>query len=137
MLAEARTGSAFWLSVGDAWQDWCEHNSFDIGSRFVRNVRLDTSKTLVILDRADYDRFEKTYGFTHHCDILNMEYTLINWDAVAKDYSAVLVHYRQTGMGSWTYGWDVASACVLRSDAILGMDMPKPVYFRDRVRCYE
>ena len=130
--ADRKPLRAFWLSVGDAWQDWCERNCFDIGSRFVRSVRLEASKTLVISSREDFDRFEDRYGFTYRCEILGSECTLIDWDDVAADWSAVLVRYRKTGMGSWTYGWDVDSACVLRSDAILEMGFPTPVEFRDK-----
>lgn len=110
----------FWLSVGDAWKEWCEGVGFRLSHlAYVHEVTLKPHAEILHLACAgDVDLFASQFRKTH--DGLNC---YIDWAAVAKKYQGILVdpYFRWLAMEpehTWYYGWDVPSACVWDADAV-------------------
>lgn len=114
-----------WYSLGTAWKDWGDAESFEISDNFVYKLTVDYSKILHVSSEEEIDQFSKIYGVpdpSFHMDAIHGEkYFLIDWKRVAEQYHGIeispyLWSRRFTHM--WYYGWDVPSGCIWNPGAI-------------------
>jgi hypothetical protein len=113
-----------WLSVGRAWQRWCEDENFSPERlTHVHRVTIATDHLLRLQSTKDIDVFTQRYAATSPLS----EYRAIDWGRVARDYDGILIapycwSCRLTRHTSWYYTWDCASACVWNLSAIVQVE---------------
>lgn len=109
-----------WLSVGNAWADWCgahgaspaKYTTGDHGPAVTQIVLRRDARVLRLAAPAALRRFTRTYSpdsFT------------IDWTRVAKRHDGIIINPFQGTMHLellWYYGWDVASGCIWHSRAV-------------------
>lgn len=114
----------FWVSVGDAWAEWCRQNSFGPPAKapdelFVYRVVLDSSARILAAGTAEEtEALVEEYGIKLHPDLI--EARTLDWKAISQDgYDGIiLTEYlygaglRREPRGLWYYGWDCASGCI-------------------------
>ena len=107
--------AGLWYAIGTAWIDWVESEMPEwMGDKFYKLET--TSKVLQIYDANKFETFSKTYAYDHATFSDN-----IDWIKVSTEYSGIEIapyrpEYRMNYM--WYYGWDIASGCVWKKDAI-------------------
>jgi hypothetical protein len=124
-----------WYGIDDAWLSWCESEQPNwIGKSFWK-LDVDESKML-LLSPGDLEGFTKEYlTAPSWAGMRPKEYALlkklssatdwIDWPRVAKRYSGIEIKpyswkHRMSLM--WYYGWDCASGCIWRADALRGFE---------------
>ena len=105
-----------WVSVGDAWRDWCEAEQFHMESlEYVSEVTLaDDADILRMGTGEELDDFTDRYGDGQYGD-------LIAWDEVARHHQGIIIDpyvWERRLELSWYYGWDCASGCIWDAAAI-------------------
>ena len=103
-----------WLSVGRAWQRWCEAEDFHLEDlRRLHYVWVRRDGLLILRSERDIDRFTREYLDA----AATSEYRSIDWGKVAARYTGIVIapycwKRRMAHHTSWYYTWDCASACV-------------------------
>lgn len=116
----------FWLSVGDAWVEWCRGEDWNLGC-IVHVARITLSPSANILRLAsqdDLDRFTEKYG--EQDGRLSFRHINIRWDRVAEKYDGIIISpyvWERRLELMWYYGWDCASGCIWNADAIQSVDV--------------
>lgn len=117
--------NGFWVSVDDAWKEWCEGEEFSLDRlKYVYEVFLsDEAKILYIGTVQELDEFTEKYTDAAFEDGGLGKGIFIRWEDVAKEYEGIIIapylHERRfTRNTMWYYGWDVASGCIWKRDAI-------------------
>lgn len=105
----------FWISVDDAWAQWCTGNNFPLG-KYKYRVILKPSANILLVDTPekirDINRLTRSSppGYRY-------------WDVLAEKYKGVIftpyifnkeVRYRYT----WYYSLDCSSGCIWDLDAV-------------------
>ena len=109
-----------WLSVGEAWKEWCKREGF-------REKRLKRPTEFVVNDWSKLyhlrgNKLEEILKFESKYRLLSADvFSHIDWKRVSRDWSGILVHpytspfHFSAGAVShrmWLAGWDCSSACV-------------------------
>lgn len=113
----------FWISIedGSGWSQWCEQESYPIGS-ICHVVKLVSSADILHLQSCDdIDAFTRRYG-TPFSDAPAPFYD-IDWTAVAGRHDGIIIAPYQWGRRlhhatRWYYGWDVSGGCIWNAAAI-------------------
>lgn len=114
-----------WVSVDDAWQEWCSENDFGIGEYKHEIVLKPDAKILRIETSEALHAFTKQYGKSNDMDgALRLARHLIDWREVASRYHGIIIapyqwSCRLSMETFWYYSWDCASGCIWNADAIL------------------
>lgn len=109
-----------WLSVGEAWAEWCRDNSYGLGC-YVTRVELGPAANILTLrSPGELDSFTWRYRIRddHRLD------EHIDWRRVMADYDGILIpeyHWSRRMDLMWYYSWDVASGCIWRARAIASL----------------
>ncbi len=116
-----------WWAVGDAWIDWCIGEGFRVDSlRNTFRLDVDDSKLLVIGRDMTLDKFDREFAAEMDFEKragTRLRYS-IDWPKVAERWSGIEIPvyswaHRHELM--WYYGWDVASGCLWKQDALRGV----------------
>ncbi len=108
-----------WYGIDDAWLKWCESEMPQWIRPYNYALEIDYSKMLILATEAELldftDRYKCKGGFGSFAQ------QLIDWSLVAHKYSGIEIptyfwDCRFTLM--WYYGWDCASGCIWKADAI-------------------
>jgi len=105
----------FWYDCDNEWSNWVEFEMPEWKGDYVYSVKLDHSKMKVIRSFDELKAFTSEYGSKG----------MINWQAVASRYSGIeICPYigKARLQYDWYYGWDVASGCIWRRDAIVAIE---------------
>ncbi len=112
----------FWITVGDAWKEWCESESFSLCNLRVKTeiVLHQTANILRLSNAKDID------DFTHQYKVVGHRVLGIRWDVVALGYDGVIIspyiwERRMTAHTFWYYPWDVASGCIWNASAVAAL----------------
>ena len=110
-----------WYGVDDAWADWCRSEMPDWlkPNNFI--IEIDYAKMIRITTESDLLLFTEEYGVENPWP----RKTYISWPTVAKEYSGIEISpYRWDCRLNvpWYYGWDCASGCIWKSDAIKSIE---------------
>jgi hypothetical protein len=103
--------SGLWYAIGTEWIDWVEvEMPHWMGSYFYKITT--SNKVLKIDDANKFEQLAKKYATTDNN---------IDWIKISNIYSGIEIapyrpEYRMEYM--WYYGWDIASGCVWKRDAI-------------------
>jgi len=104
--------TGFWYSCEHEWHDWVRLEMPNWEGDNYYDVQIDYSNVLVI------DTYEKLLDFD--AQYKNKEFG-INWQLVAQEYSGIEIcpyQYKVRYKLMWYYGWDIASGCIWKRDAI-------------------
>lgn len=127
-----RKPNGLWYGINDSWIDWCASEEMGWVHDHIHEVILDESKILKITNLDEFDDFEKKYGdvdpilaelerqFPGQINFRRGMET-IRFDKVAEEYSGIEIApylYARRLTSMWYYGWDCASGCVWRQDAV-------------------
>lgn len=108
-----------WLGLGDNWLQYIKDNDMtdwitEYCSAF--SIKLG-SNILTLKDKEDYVNFTKRYAKNS---------SNIKWEVVAKKYDGIIAYaprrFAFDRSLSWTYGWDITSACIWNSEGIKDID---------------
>jgi hypothetical protein len=121
--------SGFWVSVGDAWKEWCEEEEFHPERlEHVYGVDIDMSGFLTVNDRetitALYEEFPDAGNDSPKVSIG----TFVDWGAAASRYAGLLFSPYDKWLNDWRdlpiwwYGLDCASAVVFDLTAIKSLE---------------
>lgn len=130
--SDGRKPIGFWVSDcdrGNGWREWCESEAWGLdGLKNRMLIDLDMKDILHLKSVSDIDAFSVDYKkVSYRLYPLN----LIDWVAVAKEFSGILIspyqwERRLDGAASdWYYGWDCASGCVWSPKAVMGIEVDK------------
>jgi hypothetical protein len=117
-----------WYSMDWEWLRWVrsempkwEHpNHFDI--------EVDLTKMLVLSSVPEIRKFTAEFGmpapYVNSLKFIggDMKFLYIDWPKVAEQYSGIEIPEYQWPLRHklmWYYGWDVASGCIWRPDAVI------------------
>jgi len=115
-----------WYAVGN---DWLQFVAREFGGGFgphLFKIDINPSAMIMIHDHDSFIRFANEYGIKDDplAIFMNRVETIMNidWIRVASDYSGIEIspymgRFRLSNH-MWYYGWDVASGCIWREDAI-------------------
>jgi hypothetical protein len=104
-----------WLSVEDAWEEWCRDNGFRLDTLCckTRIVLKETPRLLLLESVLDIREFQGKYGMPH--PLVGISYPGINWTRVAEKYAGIVIAPYQWSLRfelMWYYTWDCASGCI-------------------------
>ena len=113
-----------WVSVDDAWKKWCLGAQFDLLSlERSYEVTLAASCTLLCLGSPRELQTFTARWTAHGPESYPSRYRSINWRGVAEKHDGILIDPYLWGcrfdeQTFWYYGWDCASGCIWRAEAI-------------------
>lgn len=118
-----------WVSVegnGDGWREWCEAEDFRTDWTHAYDVTLTEGANILLLS-TPYDLDDFTEDFERvRDDARPWRHGLhIDWRRVAEEYDGIIItpyQWRRRMELMWYYGWDCASGCIWRSDAIAALN---------------
>ena len=114
-----------WISVDDAWKNWCKDQDFHTEDLKYENIiRLNLDKILFLRDNQDILEFTQKYKQSLCDDLIR----LIRWDEVAKLYNGIIIspYVHSLAMSRdalWYFGWDVASGCIWNKKSIKNINL--------------
>ncbi len=112
-----------WLSVGKAWQEWCEGEEFSLGNLERRySIKLSSNARLLLLTTESSIRaFSDKYGRESEYRGETTGSLYVDWQRLAKQWQGIIIapyQWRCRLDLIWYYGWDCASGCVWDKEAI-------------------
>lgn len=122
-----------WLSVDDAWEDWCrgEEFGFDRLTHTSEVILAPDNHVLWIKSVPAMDHFTREFGFhknlfpdnPDHLAAWSLRRRGIDWSKVAAVYQGLIIapyqyQRRFHDLTTWYYGWDCASGCIWDLSAI-------------------
>lgn len=125
--------NGLWLSVSgsDDWESWCRANEFGCGDIVYRVTLRADANIAWLCSGADIDMFHTTWSepgevWRGGTAPLSDEYVRlhweVNWQRVAQQFDGIIITpyqwSRRMGGPFWYYGWDCASGCVWKLDAV-------------------
>ena len=110
-----------WYGIDEAWLSWCRDNETDWIKPNNFEVKVNSSKILVLKNTIEVLEFCNQYIYEMYPRLFN-----INWAQVAKKYSGIEIHpyeriyYHREKFGEfiWHNGWDCSSGCIWHEDAV-------------------
>jgi len=112
--------NGLWYGFGDSWLSWVKSEMPGWERTKFFKLELDLSKILRLQHSGDLLTFTKKYR--NITDISSNYY--IDWTKVAEEYSGIEIdkyYYNHRFDLDWYYGWDVASGCIWKQDAIINI----------------
>ncbi len=114
--------SGLWVSVGNAWQKWCQCEEFNLeGLTHSQEVVLSPEANILYLtSEKELNEFTAEYkGVDPNWDFVRG----IIWERASTDYQGIIInpYQREKQFHSdmlWYYGWDCASGCIWDAKAI-------------------
>lgn len=110
----------FWFACGSDWIDWVRRQEIDrFDGDYIYRISVDRSRIAHLLTEGDVRRFHR------HFATITSDGALIDWRRVAFDYDGILICPYQPSLRNkleWYGGWDVASGCLWRWEAIVGVE---------------
>jgi hypothetical protein len=126
-----------WLSVDDAWKEWCESESFGLENLAYKfRVRLKPdARVLHIATASELVSFTEKFVNREFQQQFRLSYAL-HWSRVALKYDGILIapyiwSMRFERGAEWYYAWDIASGCIWNTRAIadvIRVETPKLAY---------
>jgi hypothetical protein len=116
-----------WVSVDDAWEEWCRENEFNVPSLAVKQrvvLKDFEGKLLLLSTPPEILEFQERYGLPHP---RIPEHYGIDWARVALNYGGIIIAPYQWSLRldlMWYYGWDCASGCIWDTSIIAGVEPP-------------
>jgi len=107
--------SGLWVSVDDAWADWCAREQFGCGAVVTEVTLRPDANVCVIEGEAALRAFDADYAFGDRFG------RRIDWSAVAAQYDGIVIAPYIWACRydlDWYYGWDVASGCIWHPRAV-------------------
>ena len=107
--------SGFWITDDseNCWRSWCMSERFSLESLTHKHeIVLDESNILILRCPYDLDDFSRDFGTSHWC---------IDWPKVAARYDGLIItpyQWERRMDHDWYYGWDCASGCIWKANAI-------------------
>ena len=123
-----------WVSTPgeDDWPSWCRSEEFGLDRlRYETKIRIsDESRFLIIEDVQSLRSLTKRYI----CIVCRREFDRlghINWKLVAAEYDGIIIspyqwECRLHETTDWYYGWDCASGCIWRFNAVEAEESQMP-----------
>lgn len=106
-----------WLSVEDAWKEWCEDAGFGI-ERLACVAEITLRPDAKILRLSSADDID-TITARHPARLYPGDTTnhMLDWPAIGAEYDGIIIapyqwSRRLSFETSWYYGWDCASGCI-------------------------
>jgi hypothetical protein len=117
--------NGLWLSVGEAWKDWCEGKSFRL-EYLKSETRVSVKERVNILSistESDLLNFSTEYCSSESILGLDKSCYCIDWKRVSKEYQGIVISPYQwkCRLGTetmWYYPWDCACACIWDSECL-------------------
>ena len=113
---EGRKPKGLWYSCGSEWIDWLETEMPQWTGKHFFSLEIHEDKMLMINTDEKFELFQKEYGVAGEFDRRSIEG--IDWSRVGAEYSGIEICPRMGDTSGWYYGWDVASGCVWKRDAV-------------------
>lgn len=114
-----------WLSVGEAWKEWCEAEDFNVDRlAHVSEVILRADANMALIDsKAALEAFNTRYS---HRPFPGLEFAYMDWAQVAADHQGLLVapylwecrFDTDRHASLWYYAMDCASGCIWDVSAV-------------------
>lgn len=107
-----------WYGVNEDWLRWCKSEQPNWIYPYNFELKINFSKIIVIKNYEQLKQFTEKYK---DYDSFSMVDYQIDWYKVAKKYSGIEISpyiYEARFRVRWYYGWDCASGCVWKKDAI-------------------
>lgn len=118
--------NGLWVSVGNAWSDWCRNNNFSLGE-LAHEVHLaDDPNILWITKASELDAFNSRFG---EPSTWFKSIHVLRWAQVAEQYDGIIISpyiwSRRLELSChWYYGWDCACGCIWNARAISTIGEP-------------
>lgn len=121
-----------WLSVGNAWEDWCKAEEFFLkGLTHKSKVGICHDSVLSISGIDQVHEFFDKYGQSDIGEYLKGGMHFVDWLKVSEDYSGFMIEdygfyclMNPDLVGHiWLYGWDCSSGCIWDKSAIKSIDL--------------
>lgn len=109
-----------WLSLGNAWLDWCVRNQFGLARlKWATPVELAPDANILFLPTTDSLRwFSREYAAPQRYPDEAVFERRIDWPSVSRQHDGILIPRHDFSDLDWYSSWDVASACVWRARAV-------------------
>lgn len=137
--------TGFWYGFGDSWIQWVRSEMPEWEGKYTYKIYINTSNILRITNATDMKKFHDKYSKSDaERNPIRRSGSrpkpkipdswafpkMIYWQNVAYDYAGIeitpyLSEFRMKDGYMWYYGWDVASGCIWRSDAITNYEEVK------------
>ena len=102
-----------WYGFGPSWVEWVESEMPEWKGKYYYKLEVNENKLIQLSTYSDIINFTEKF--------FDREPGFIKWKDVAKKYSGIeinpYVHPSKYNV-TWYYGWDVASGCIWKEDAI-------------------
>jgi hypothetical protein len=116
---DGRKPKGLWYSCGSAWIDWLESNMPQWGGKHFFSIEINPDKMLMIDTEKKLRIFSEEYGVTDDDSSNWGQLEKVGWYEVSSKYSGIeICPYMSENNYNWYYGWDVASGCIWKKDAI-------------------
>jgi hypothetical protein len=111
-------------SCDDNWKSWCESEGFNLeGLTCVHDVTLKESANILFLrSSSEIHNFTKEYRVKGDIPLY------IDWAAISEKYDGIIItpyswDERSCLSCLWYYGWDCASGCIWKAEAIESIEL--------------
>lgn len=124
-----------WYACGDEWVYYLKNSAgmehLYEGARYLYQIHIRQSKILMVHTESDLKRLNLNFsaqGEEVQASWQGDEDLFISWPRMAKRFSGVEIspvqyELRDTGTIGWYFGWDVASGCIWKKDAIHSVEL--------------
>ena len=134
-----------WYGIADSWIDWCLGEDYGGIHKYIYELIIDETKILKIDNIEKFEAFEREHkdlpewekkrretthpwetGINGVPDVKGAYLRLnsINYERVASNFSGIEISpylWEKRMESMWYYGWDCASGCIWKPDAIKGL----------------
>lgn len=126
--------NGLWLSVGDAWKQWCEGEEWRLDDlKYKYSIKLASStsilwlKTITELDEFGVEYKRQPRWIPDDNAVISDLTSFVDWKGVATKWQGIIIdpyqwQCRLSPSCSWYYGWDCASGCIWDSKAITSLE---------------
>ncbi len=110
--------TGLWYSVGDEWKKWCTGEEFYTSQlAVVYHLAVDEARTLRLTTPQEILNFTEDFGDP-------LDTWKVDWPAIAAKWGGIEIAPYQWSLrfdvrARWYYGWDVASGCLWRPEALV------------------
>jgi hypothetical protein len=120
--------SGLWLSVGQAWKDWCLDNlSRPEELQACHHVTLQPGADILKI-KTPQDIDWLTAEFHVKCAFPTIATYYLDWPSIARRWQGIIIapyqySRRLNSKTAWYYPWDCASGCIWDLDAIRSIEL--------------
>lgn len=117
-----------WYAIGYESIEWCKNEMPEWIEPYLHEIIVDESKILIISNIRQFEEFEDKFGRV----VKPFDFNYIDWIKVSEKYSGIEINpylwaKRLHSKSIWYYGWDIASGCIWKSDAIIDIKFYKKI----------